>query len=50
MTAAHISAAILGAVAVGLAAVSAWLAVRGKGGDGWALLAFLCLLQSCSKL
>lgn len=46
------AAAILGAMAVGLAGVSAYLAVstRGRLGDGWALLAFLCLVSSCSKL
>ena len=44
-----IGAAIVGAVGVSLVAISAWLHVKGKGGDGWAVVAFFLIIASCQK-
>lgn len=49
MTPGQISAVITGAVGVGLAAVSAWMHIRGRDGSGWGLVAFCCIVTSCSK-
>ncbi|MES9841243.1 MAG: hypothetical protein ABW134_11875 [Candidatus Thiodiazotropha endolucinida] len=34
---------------VGTAAVSAWLHINDKDGDGWALMAFFLIIASCSQ-
>ena len=39
--------AIYGVMAVGIAAVSAYLHVNGKDGSGWAIVAFFLVLASC---
>lgn len=40
-------AATIGLLGLGLAAISAWLHVKGKDGGGWAVLAFLLIVASC---
>ena len=44
-----ISAVITGVLGLGLAVVSAWLAVKGRDGSGWALVAFCLIVTSCSR-
>lgn len=39
-------AVIVGAMGLGLAAISAWLAIKDKDGSGWALLAFVLIVTS----
>lgn len=41
-------AIITGVLGLGLAAISAWLAINNKDGSGWGLLAFLLIVTSCS--
>lgn len=43
-----IGAAIVGALGLGVAALSAWLTIRGRDGSGWAILAFFLIVTSCS--
>jgi len=38
----------VGAMGIAVLLVSAWLSVKGEDGDGWALLAFLLIVTSCS--
>lgn len=44
----QISAAITGLLGLGIGAISAYLTVKGKDGDGWAFIAALLILTSCS--
>lgn len=44
MTAAALVPGILG---LGLAFLSGWMHVRGRGGDGWAVIAFCLIVTSC---
>ncbi len=39
----------LGFTGAAIAAVSAWLAIRGKDGSGWAIVATLLLIATCSQ-
>lgn len=43
-------AAILGAIGVAIAAISAWLRINNKDGSGWAILAFCLLVTSCQQI
>lgn len=46
MTAAVLVPAAMG---VALAVLSGWMHVRGRGGDGWAVIAFCLIVTSCSR-
>jgi len=44
-----LGAYVAGALGLGIATISAWLHIRGKDGSGWALVAFLLIVTSCSR-